>query len=93
MADDVDPKGFFDQLLQQVGVDIEAVLLREFPHAVQRAFDHLSDCGNLHPRVRAKDRDGLLPLLSGDGQYAVEDQGGQHGAVPSLPLRTGSCRR
>ena len=45
-ANDVDPKGFFDEWLEQVGVDIEVVLLGALPHAVQRAFDHFGDGGN-----------------------------------------------
>ncbi|MGA3168762.1 MAG: hypothetical protein ABSF14_21890 [Terriglobia bacterium] len=66
-ANDVDPKGFFDEWLEQVGVDIEVVLLGTLAHAVQSAFDHFGNGGNLHARVRAKDRNGLLSLFGGNG--------------------------
>jgi hypothetical protein len=32
-SNDVDPKGFFHERLQQVGVDIQVVLLGTLPHA------------------------------------------------------------
>jgi hypothetical protein len=80
-SNDIDPKGFFHERLQQVGVNVQAVLLGALAHAVQRAFNLFGNGGDLHARVRAKDRNGLLALLGGDGQYGVENQRRQHGAV------------
>src|ERR1035437_2453599 len=50
-SDYADPKGLFDQWFQRVGLDIEAVLLGALAHAVQRAFNHFGNGGNIHARV------------------------------------------
>jgi hypothetical protein len=54
-----------------VGVNIQVVVLGALPHAVQRAFDHFGNGGNLDARVRAKDRDGLFPLFGRYGQDGI----------------------
>jgi hypothetical protein len=72
--DEVDPKTLLDCWLEQIGVDVEVVLLGAFPHPVQCAFDHVCNGGNLAARVRAHDRHRLFPLLWRDGQDDVENQ-------------------
>lgn len=79
--DDVDPKRFFDFRLEQLSVDVEIVLLGAFPHAVERAFDHVRDGGNFDARVRAEDRDGLLALLGGNAHHHIKHQRRQHRTV------------
>src|SRR5208282_640383 len=59
-SDDVDPKGFFDDGLEQIGVEVEAVLLGALPHPVQCAFDHAHN-GGISTRVSCK---GLTPASS-----------------------------
>ena len=72
-ADNVDPKRFLVHRLQQIRFNVEAVLLGTLAHPAERAFDHFGNGGNLHARVRAKERDGLLPLFGGNGQDDIEN--------------------
>src|SRR5208337_4340700 len=80
----VHPKGFFHERLQQVGVNVQAVLLGALPHAVQRACNHFGNGGNRkNGRQNTVDgrRDGKYSrqytvdvtanLLGGDGQYNI----------------------
>jgi len=55
-ADDVDPEGFLVDRLQQIRFNVQALLLGELAHPVERAFNHLGNGRNLDARVRAQNR-------------------------------------
>ena len=73
-ADDVHPERLLGRRLEQIDLDVEVVLLGEFLHPRQGAFDHFGNGRDFHACVGAEDRYRFFPLRGRDGQDGVKDQ-------------------
>src|SRR5205814_10206675 len=55
-SDDIDPKSLLGGRFEQIGFDVEGILLGKLLHARQRAFDSLDDGRNLDAGDRKSTR-------------------------------------